>query len=321
LTRMRKQRHAVAEPEEVGLAGPEGSGSPATLAEIEPGSTDAPAPVETLPLDTRLKIREEFFLQTGVDPRQFLQAFDAIPGLYYFVKDAQSRTMLNTREYTPERAGRRSEEEVVGRRAGEYLPRSLADHYERDDRQVILTGKPLRNIVEIGFDEHGVPDWIITDKYPLRNAAGRVVGIMGTMQSFEGRLGTLPHLGKVGLAADYIRENLGERMLLCDVANHLGMSERHLQRLFHNSLRMSIQQFVIHSRVHKASHELMRSERSISEIALACGFSDQSAFTNTFHKVIGMTPREYRKRFLKEFGQYSRRAASVSNRSVEKSEG
>jgi AraC family transcriptional regulator len=38
----------------------------------------------------------------------------------------------------------------------------------------------------------------------------------------------------------------------------------------------------------------------MSEIALDCGFNDQSAFTNTFRKVIGMTPREYRNRFLKD---------------------
>jgi AraC-like DNA-binding protein len=255
-----------------------------------------------LPLSERLRIRDEFFRNTGIDPRQFLQAFDAVPGLFYFVKDAESRTLLNTREYA-QLLGQRSDEEIVGKRPREYLAQALADHYEADDQRVLRTGQPLRNIVEIGFNEQGVPDWIITDKYPLRDAGGRVVGIMGIMQSLEGRLGRLPHLGEVGKAAAFIRGNLGERLLLRDVAAHVGMSERHLQRLFHKLIGMTVQRFIIHSRVHAAAYELTRSERPASEIALMFGFSDQSAFTNTFRKLTGMPPGEYRKRYLTKLTQ------------------
>jgi transcriptional regulator GlxA family with amidase domain len=171
----------------------------------------------------------------------------------------------------------------------------LAEHYEQDDRKVYTTGQPLRNIIEIGFNEQGVPDWIITDKYPLRNARGRVVGIIGTMQSLDQRVQRLPHLGEVGKAAAFIRANLGERLLLADVAQHVGMSERHLQRLFHKLIGMAIQQFIVHSRVHAAAYELMRSDRPLVDIALMFGFSDQSAFSNTFRKLTGLPPREYRR--------------------------
>jgi transcriptional regulator GlxA family with amidase domain len=53
---------------------------------------------------------------------------------------------------------------------------------------------------------------------------------------------------------------------------------------------MTIQRFIIHSRVHTAAHELTHSERSMAEIALMFGFSDQSAFSDTFRKVIGLAP-------------------------------
>ncbi len=39
-------------------------------------------------------------------------------------------------------------------------------------------------------------------------------------------------------------------------------------------------------------------DRSIAEIALMFGFSDQSAFTNQFRKVPGMPPRTYRDRYV-----------------------
>ena len=245
-----------------------------------------------------MRIREAFFCELGIDPRQFLQAFNHVPGLHYFVKDAQSRTLLNTREYA-ELTGHSPDAEIIGRRAGEYLVQELADHYEADDQTVLRTGQPLRNIVEIGFNEQGVPDWIITDKYPLLNSAGEVVGIMGTMQRLEDCKRPLPHLGEVGKAATFIRKNLGARLLLSDVAAHVGMSERQLQRLFHKLIGMTIQRFMIHSRVHAAAYELRHSEQSVAAIANMFGFSDQSAFTNTFRKMTGIPPREYRKQHLK----------------------
>jgi len=259
------------------------------------GLEDRPRPADSLTLADRLRLREQFFRTAGIDPRQFLQAFGSIPGLFYFVKDDQGRTMINTREYT-QVPGQRRDDETVGKRPHEYLAGALGEHYEEDDQKVYATGRPLRNILEIGFNEHGVPDWIITDKYPLRNAEGRVVGIMGTMQSLEERVKRLPHLGEVGKAAAFIRTNLGEPLLLADVAAHVGVSERHLQRLFHKLIGMTIQQFIVHSRVHAAAHELMRSEQPLAQIALSFGFSDQSAFSNTFRKLTGVSPREYRRR-------------------------
>jgi transcriptional regulator GlxA family with amidase domain len=231
-----------------------------------------------------LRLRDAFFRHAGIDPRQFLQAFDHVPGLSYFVKDAQSRTMLNTREYA-QLPDHPSDETIVGKRPGEYLARDLAEHYETDDRKVLETGQPLRNIIEI-----------ITDKFPLRDAAGRVVGIMGTMQSLEGRIQNLPHLGEVGKAAAYIRANLGKGFLLIDVADHVGFSERQLQRLFHRLVGMTIHQFIIHSRVHAAAYELTHSSRALAEIAMMFGFTDQAAFTNTFRRATGTPPREYRSR-------------------------
>jgi AraC-like DNA-binding protein len=257
-------------------------------------ATDIPS------LEQRLRYREQFFLDAGIDPREYLQAFDHVPGLFYFIKDAESRTLMNTRECV-RWPGKPYDERTVALRPHEYLgSKELAEHYEADDQTVYRTGKPLRNIVEIGFNEDGLPDWIITDKYPLRDATGKIIGLIGTMQTLEHRVQTLPLLGEVGKAASYIREHLGERIHLQEVAKHVGVSERHLQRLFDKHIGMSIQQFIIRSRVHTAAYELIHSQRPIVSIALMCGFSDQSAFTNSFRKLFGIPPREYRALYLKD---------------------
>jgi len=261
----------------------------------------------------RIGLRDRFFRESRIDPREFLQALNDIPGFFYFVKDAESRTLLNTREYR-NRMGFHAEEEMIGKRPSEYLTHDLAKHYEADDQKVITTGQPLRNIIEIGFNEQGLPDWIVTDKYPLRDIDGKVVGIIGTMHSFAGRMRSLPHLGIVGKAADFIRDNLGARIYLSDVAAQVDVSERHLQRMFNKVFGLTMQQFIIHSRVQGAAHQLVHTERPISEIAMDLGFSDQAAFSNAFRKILGMPPRAYRAQHTSGISPAVGRRSSITNR-------
>jgi AraC-like DNA-binding protein len=46
---------------------------------------------------------------------------------------------------------------------------------------------------------------------------------------------------------------------------------------------------------------LRTTDRSASEIAEACGFTEASYFAKTFKSVFGMTPKEYRNQFKDEF--------------------
>ncbi len=247
-------------------------------------------------LADRLELRDEFF-RNQINPRQLLEAFDNAPGIRYFVKDAKSRLMaLSSKRVS--HLGLASEEEVIGLTDRDYLPSEIVDQFLADDQWVIRHGKPLRNRVEMGMDENGFRDWTITDKYPLVNARGKVVGLIGTVQFFEARRKMLGYLGPVGKATDYIRDHLGEGLMLSEIAHHASLSQRQLQRLFRRAFGMTIQQFIIRSRIHAAIHELTHSQRTIAEIALMFGFSDQSAFTNQFRCIAGLPPRIYRERYL-----------------------
>ena len=258
--------------------------------------TSQPAVSSETSLKSRARLRDHFF-RRQIDPTQLLQPLDHLPGILYFVKDAQSRLMAISGESVA-RMGFKTEAEIIGRTVRDYLPAHLADKYYADDQWVIRHGKPLRNIVEMFFNEQGLPDWIITDKYPVRDARGKVVGLIGTVQTFEARRKMLAHFGAVGKAADFIRDHLGEPMMLSEIARHAGLSQRQLQRLFRRAFGMTMQQFIIQSRIQAAIHALTHSERSIAEIALMFGFSDQSAFTNKLREVTGLPPRLYRERYV-----------------------
>ncbi|MDB6174053.1 MAG: transcriptional regulator with sensor, AraC family [Chthoniobacteraceae bacterium] len=195
------------------------------------------------------------------------------------------------------RMGFASEEEIIGRSVHDYLPADLADKYIADDQWVLKNGKPLLNVLEIFFNAQGLRDWMVTNKYPLKNRLGEVIGLIGTMHGFEARRKQLAHLGPVGKAADFIRENLGNSMSLAAIARYAALSERQLQRLFKSIFGMTIQEFIIQSRIQGAIRELTHSDRALSDIAFKFGFSDQSAFSNRFRKITGLTPRAYRLRY------------------------
>ena len=246
--------------------------------------------------DQSLRIRDTFFRRLS-HVRDLLRPFDHVSGLLYIVKDAASRTMAVSQPSVA-RMGGQVEEDVIGFTPYEYLPSDIADKYLADDRRVLQTGEPLVNTVEVWINEQRLRDWIVTNKYPIHDHTGAIVGIIGTMQSFQDRRRQLAHLGPVGEAADFIQKRLESPLCLGEVAEAVGYSERHLERLFRKVFGMSVWQFVVRSRIHVASKALTQTDRSITQIALGYGFCDASAFTRAFRSATGVSPKQYRDRHL-----------------------
>ncbi len=244
----------------------------------------------------RLRRRDAFVRRLG-DPRALLRPFDRVPGLLYLVKDAASRTVAVS-PGSVRRMGGRTEDDVIGTAPHDYLPGDLADAYLADDRRVLATGVPLLNHVEAWFNDQRLRDWVVTDKHPLFDRAGRAVGLIATFTSFEGRRKALAPLGPVGAAADYVRDHLGEPLRLAALADLVGYSERQLERLFRQVFGMTVRQFVIRSRVQAAAHDLTTTDRSVTAVAMRYGFGDPSAFCHRFRAETGLTPRAYRARHL-----------------------
>jgi len=95
---------------------------------------------------------------------------------------------------------------------------------------------------------------------------------------------------------DYIQSNLGQDIKLVDLSALLGMSQYYFCRLFRQAMGITPYRYVIQQRVEQAKW-LLRHPQSmaIADIALACGFSNQSNLCKHFRKLTGMTPNAYRK--------------------------
>lgn len=79
-----------------------------------------------------------------------------------------------------------------------------------------------------------------------------------------------------------------------DMALSIGVSPYHMIRKFKNVCGLTPHQFQIQCRVRKAQR-LLEEGKSVTETAYATGFCDQSHFDRCFHKIVKLTPSEYKR--------------------------
>lgn len=93
---------------------------------------------------------------------------------------------------------------------------------------------------------------------------------------------------------DCIRARMTESLRLSDLAAVAGVHPVHLARSFRRFEGCTVASFIRRLRVERACRELQREDASPVEIALACGFRDQSQFCRTFKRVTGLRPSQFR---------------------------
>lgn len=242
-----------------------------------------------------LAMQREFFSRV-YDASQLLQLVDALHGIHFFVKDHLCRHIAVSQKFA-ERLGLRSASEMIGRTNYDFYPKLIADKFAIDDEQILHTGQPLLNIVEMLPSACGGFDWITTNKMPLFDKSGRVIGIMGTLQSHGDYFRPWAEGAGVGKAAEYIQRHFHEAVDLEQLTKAAGLSQRHLNRKFHEVFGMSAQEFWINTRIQRACDALTGTSKNIAEIAEEFGFCDQSAFSRQFRQRTGLSPMEYRRRY------------------------
>lgn len=92
----------------------------------------------------------------------------------------------------------------------------------------------------------------------------------------------------------YIQNRLDQTITVDELAKEAGMSQSRFARIFKETLGSTPMQFVMAYRVEQSIKMMDDHTRSLGDIALTCGFSDQAHFTRSFKQLVGQTPRAYR---------------------------
>lgn len=96
-------------------------------------------------------------------------------------------------------------------------------------------------------------------------------------------------------AIEIIMENLADDMPLAVPAEACGLSVGHFTRAFRKSMGVPPHRWLVQQRVLRAKAMLRETDFRLADIALACGFADQSHFTRVFVASVGISPGAWRR--------------------------
>jgi AraC family transcriptional regulator len=114
-------------------------------------------------------------------------------------------------------------------------------------------------------------------------------------QAARGRDGALPRT-RLRAVVEYIEEHLAAGTTLEQIAAVARLSPYHFARQFKAATGLPPHQYVIARRVERAQQHLQGDRGlSLAEVAACAGFSDQSQFSHHFKRLVGVTPREFRR--------------------------
>lgn len=105
-------------------------------------------------------------------------------------------------------------------------------------------------------------------------------------------------LNRLSSITSYIRDNYQKELSLEYIAEIFGYSPTYLSKMFQKYAKINYKAYLQSVRVEYAYQELVKTDKTISEIAAKHGFSNQKAFAKEFQKKYGMLPSEYRKHML-----------------------
>jgi len=93
----------------------------------------------------------------------------------------------------------------------------------------------------------------------------------------------------------YIEANLGSKLGIREMADLVALSTSHFSRAFKQTLGSSPMAYVAVRRIERAKLMMTSTGQRLTDIALACGFADQSHLNRYFRRVVGVSPGLWRR--------------------------
>ncbi|PVE24219.1 AraC family transcriptional regulator [Microvirga sp. KLBC 81] len=100
-------------------------------------------------------------------------------------------------------------------------------------------------------------------------------------------------------AKEILHSRLAARLAIADVARECNLTPSYFAKAFRRTTGMSPHQYLTHIRLEEAKGLLLSSSLPLADIALICGFGDQSYFTRVFTRSVGASPGAWRRSMLR----------------------
>ncbi len=93
---------------------------------------------------------------------------------------------------------------------------------------------------------------------------------------------------------ELMEANISEPLTLLEIADHVGLSRRQIERLFQQEMGRSPARYYLDLRLDRARHLLIQSALPVVEVAVACGFVSASHFSKCYRELYSRTPQQER---------------------------
>lgn len=218
--------------------------------------------------------------------------FDCAQDTLFFVKNRDARYVAVNHTLV-ESCGARAKSDLIGRTAHELFPSEFGEACYAQDRAVIDDGVEMHDRLQQLPHADGSASWCISYKFPILEE-DRVVGLCGICKMIGAAEANHAAYAQVERALEFIRQRYAEPIRIDALARAAGLGTRRLERLLKRLFGQTPMQLVAKTRVEAAARLLAQRELSLAQVAAACGYSDQSAFTRQFKAITGATPAHYR---------------------------
>jgi AraC family transcriptional regulator len=139
---------------------------------------------------------------------------------------------------------------------------------------------------------------LFVDSMILAVCSHLVGGYGGGFRRSAPRGGLTP--AQASRAKEMLSDNVAGDILLADIARECGLSRQYFTRAFKATTGVAPHRWLQQYRVQLAIKLLATTKQSIAEIAMECGFADQSHLTRVFSSLMGDSPARWRRRRLDE---------------------
>ena len=100
--------------------------------------------------------------------------------------------------------------------------------------------------------------------------------------------------------AAYVREHIGTRLMVGELAALVRVSLSHFHRRFKITFGEPPALYIMHQRMRLAQDLLIKTGAPLSHVALECGLYDQAHFSRAFRRNVGISPRVFRRQFASD---------------------
>jgi len=229
----------------------------------------------------------------SIDVTILSSLFDAAPDVAFFVKDATGR-YVTVNDSLVKRHGLNSKSDAIGNKSRDICQGEFGQVPSEQYEEVLRTGQPLLEHLEMQWSRRNEPVWCVTTKLPIPNGDGQIVGIVGFSRDVRVPVPTDEIPEGFARALEEFERTLADRVTPATLAEQSGLTPQQLTRFTKRIFAITPSQLITRSRIAAASRMLLDSDKTVAEIAVACGFYDHSAFTRSFRNATGVTPSAFR---------------------------